>query len=98
MEEEISALIALMMPALRDLPFPSEHFTNGQNFSRRYYEMQSVCSLLCRDSISCKLSLGVEFVKLRAIRAQATAAAVAKRKAVPGSLRKGEEFQQAPGR
>jgi len=26
-----------MIPALRVLPFPSEHFTNGQKFSRRYY-------------------------------------------------------------
>jgi hypothetical protein len=87
-------LIALMIPALRVLPFPSEHFTNGQKFSRRYYEKQSVCSLLCRDYVSCRLCLGVELVKLRAIRAQATAAAiVAKRKAVSERFRKGEEFQ-----
>src|SRR5215831_15986217 len=56
----------LIISALR-FPFPSEHFTNGQKFSRRYYEKQSVCSLLCRDSVSCGICLGVEFVKLSAI-------------------------------
>src|SRR5262245_49735286 len=66
----------------------------SQRYSRRYDEKQSVCSLLCRDSISCGICLGVKFVKLRAIRAQAGAGAdVAKPRSGLERFRKGENFQ-----
>src|SRR5262245_37754752 len=70
-----------------------------RKFQRRYDEKQFVCSLPGRNSISCWICLGLEFVKLRAIRAQTGADAdAAKGRAVFERFGKGESYQSPPGR